>query len=244
MKRCPAFTAVAAFTAFGMFTAAQEKPAHSAKPEVPPHLARIKESLKFTPEQEAKIKEFNKIRQTELKAFADQVRKLLNEMQAIRRESEADLAKMNPLIDQIFKLRADQAKAALKWSRDWQNIFTPEQLEKIKDGLWEFGKIPALHGRAAIDSGIMMKGGLGTNPDMMRRGRDMHPGMWPGRDPGMGPDLEPDVAPWMGFDMDPVMMMLMMLGRETDVFLPDGPFPPPFLGLDFPPPPRRHPIIR
>jgi hypothetical protein len=48
----------------------------------------------------------------------------------------------------------------------------------------------------------------------------------------------------MGFGMDPVMMMLMMLGRETDAFLPDVLFPPPFPGLDYPPPPRRHPIIR
>jgi Spy/CpxP family protein refolding chaperone len=210
MKRYAVIAAMVALVAFGLAAFAQEKPAEKARPASPAikaPMAGMKVALQLTPEQEAKLKEFQKARQTENQAFGDQMKKLREDMQALRQADKPDSAKMNGLIDQIFKLQAERAKAGIKNAQEREKIFTPEQLEKMKNGRMgmrgpSMGMAPGM----GMRSGMMMRGRMGMRPGMgMQMG--MRPGMMRdrmGMRPGMG----------MRMGMRPGMMIRGRVGQE------------------------------
>jgi Spy/CpxP family protein refolding chaperone len=173
---------LAALTIAGMFMIsvgafAQQPPQPPQKPEKPAPgvpLERMKNWLSLTPEQETKLKEFQKTRQEEQKAVREQVAKLRGELNPLLEDSKSDQNKVNGLIDQMSKLRADQLKKSFQNRKSLEQIFTKEQLDKLKN----------LRGGM---NRLMMLGGRGMGP--MGQGRFMRPGMGPfgfGR-PGMGP---------------------------------------------------------
>jgi hypothetical protein len=196
MKKYMTIIAMLAVAAFGLSLFAQEKPAPPAKPgqpDVQAPLARVKDALNITPEQEIKIKEFNKNRAEAGKAFAEQMKKVRQDMQALRKDGQADPAKLNDLIDQSFKLRADQAKAGFKNAEVWKKIFTQEQLDKMKNvrsrqgrmglmgGGMSQGQMMRGHGRMMRGQGRMMR-----DRGMTMRGRGMGMQMGMGMRMGMG----------------------------------------------------------
>lgn len=168
------------------FALAQEKPAAPAAPKAPQAartpraqgpLGQFREDLKITPEQQAKLQEFQKARQEENKAFAEQMKKVREEMQALRKDGKPDFAKMSPLIDRQFKLQADRAKAQLKNQTEREKIFTPEQLEKMKQARQRLQARPMAGNR-----GMMMRGRMMNRPGQMM----MRPGMRQGQRFGQG----------------------------------------------------------
>ncbi len=173
-----------ALAAFGLSLFAQDQaaapaPGKSEKPAFQGPLARAKEALKLTPEQETKLKEFHKARQAENKSFAEQMKKYRSDLQALRKDDKADPNKVNGLIDQMFKLQADRAKAQFKNRKDMEKIFTPEQLQKLKNGRSMFmgpGRMGGFMG--GFMAGPMGgPGGMGFGRGMMMRGPLMRFGM-------------------------------------------------------------------
>jgi Spy/CpxP family protein refolding chaperone len=173
MKRYVTLAAIVGIL-FAGIAVGQEKqaPAPPAKPKPAPQapLAKLKDAFEITPEQEAKLKAFREARQNENKAFAEQMKKFRDDMQAFRKDPKADPNKVNALIDQMFKLRADRAKAGIRNNQEWQKIFTPEQLEKMKQGrnrLLGLGFMRGLgQGRGMMGPGMrmMFRRGMGRGP--------------------------------------------------------------------------------
>jgi Spy/CpxP family protein refolding chaperone len=181
MKKYVAAIVLVALGAFGLSLFAQDQTTAPAvvKPDRPAFqgpLARAKDALKLTPDQEARLKEFHKARQADNKAFTEQMKKLRSDMQALRQDDKADPNKVNGLIDQMFKLQADRAKAQFKNRKDLEKIFTPEQLQKMKNGRSMFmglgrmgGFMPGPRGGMGFGRGMMMRGPMMRGP-MMRFG--------------------------------------------------------------------------
>ena len=171
MKRYRMLTVPAVVLVLGLSGLAQDKPAPPAKPgqeKMAPQgpMNRLKDALQVTPEQGAKLKEHRKAIGEQQKAFAEQMKKVREEMQALRKDGAApDLNKTNGLIDRMFKVRADQAKAQAKNRADRAKIFTPEQLAKLKQGAQR------LQGRGMGQGQGMAQG--------MRRGQGLRSGMGP-----------------------------------------------------------------
>lgn len=149
------------FLTVGVFS--QQPPAKPEKPAKPAPgpqgpLANLKDFLKLTPEQEAKLKDLQKGRQEEAKAFRDQMQKLRGELNPLLKDPKADQNKINGMIDQMAKLSADRMKKGLANRNPLQKILTQEQLDKLNQ----------VRGR-------------GMRQGMMMRGRGMGPGMGMGR---------------------------------------------------------------
>jgi len=129
-------TLVIAVLALGLAGLAQEKPVapdKTVRDQIRP-MERMKDALGITPEQQAKLEAHRKAAGEQQKAFAEQMKKVREEMQALRKDGAApDPAKHEALIDKMFKLRADQAKTAIRNQAERDKIFTPEQLEKMKN---------------------------------------------------------------------------------------------------------------
>ena len=53
-------------------------------------------------------------------------------MQGLMKDPKANAARIDGLIDGMSKLRADRLKAAIRTRGEFEKIFTPEQLEKMK----------------------------------------------------------------------------------------------------------------
>jgi Spy/CpxP family protein refolding chaperone len=183
MKKISALIVFVALLAFGLNALAQDQdkaPAAGQRMRAAAGgpLARIKEDLKLTPEQEAKLKEFQQARQKDGQAFTEQIKKVRTEMQALRQDDKADPAKFNALIDQMFKLQSDRAKAQFKGRLDMQKIFTPEQLKKMKEARGGFaGRMGGFMGRPDA-MGMGMRMGMGMGMGMrMGMGRGMGRGM-------------------------------------------------------------------
>jgi Spy/CpxP family protein refolding chaperone len=148
------------------------KPEKPAKPAPGPQgpLGNLKDFLKLTPEQEAKIKDLQKSRQDEMKAFRDEIQKLRGELDPLLKDPKADQTKINGLIDQITKLNGDRMKKALANRNPLQKILTQEQMDKLSQ----------VRGRM-MGQGMMMRGrGMGPGMGMgrgqfMQRGRFMGP---------------------------------------------------------------------
>jgi Spy/CpxP family protein refolding chaperone len=211
MKKISALIIFVALLAFGLNALAQDQDKAPAagqrmRPAAGGPLARIKEDLKLTPEQEAKLKEFRQARQKDGQAFTEQVKKVRTEMQALRQDDKADPAKFNALIDQMFKLQSDRAKAQFKGRLDMQKIFTPDQLKKMKDARAPFtdGGLRGEFMGGPRGMGIRMGMGMG-----MRGGMGMGMGMRGGMGRGM----------MMG---RPFMRFGMRMGRMMDRFTQRG----------------------
>jgi Spy/CpxP family protein refolding chaperone len=124
-----AFLAAALLPAF---VAAQE--AQTPPPAAKERPARIlaREALDLTPEQEKTLAEFRKARAEESRAFRDEMRKLRTELRGLARDPQANRAQLDSLIDRSARLRAEREKAVLRNRAERQNIFTPEQIQKLK----------------------------------------------------------------------------------------------------------------
>ena len=180
MKKFLAALTIAVMFMISVGAFAQQPPAPPQKPQKPAPAVpaeRMKNWLNLTPEQETKLKEFQKARQEEQKGVGEELAKLRGELQPLLKDAKADQNKVNGLIDQMFKLRADQFKKSLQNRKDREKIFTPEQLEKMKNARGGMNRMMMLRGR-----------GMGPM-EPMGQGRFMRPGMGPfgfgGR--GMGP---------------------------------------------------------
>jgi Spy/CpxP family protein refolding chaperone len=221
MKKISALIVFVALLAFGLNALAQDQDKAPAagqrmRPAAGGPLARIHSDLNLTPEQEAKLKEFQQVRQKDGQAFTEQIKKVRTEMQALRQDDKADPAKFNALVDQMFKLQSDRAKAQFKGRLDMQKIFTPEQLKKMKDArapLMEGGPRGQFMGGhrgmgMRMGMGMGMRGGMGRGMMMgrpfmrfgMRMGQMMDRFMQRGGRMGMGRMGRP-FGPGMGLPM-------------------------------------------
>ncbi len=163
MKRLITTVLVGAFIAFGTYAAAQEQEAQpKVQKKIIVHGQGLKEELNLTKEQETKLQALKQAGQAERKAFSEQMQKLRQEMQTLRKDGKIDTAKMNPLIDKMYKLRADQAKSKLQRKQEWRKVFTAEQLEKLKN------RPMMVRGFRSMGPG-MMQGRSFRGPMMMRR---------------------------------------------------------------------------
>jgi Spy/CpxP family protein refolding chaperone len=185
MRKCLAALTIMGFLFLTVGAYAQQppaKPEKPAKPEPGPRapLANLKDFLQLTPEQEAKIKDMQKARQGEQKAFRDEMQKLRGELNPLLKDPKADQNKINSLVDQIAKLGADRTKKVLANRNPLQKILTPEQLEKLKNA-------PA-----------RMMGGRGMGPGMQGMRQGMGQGMGPGMGRGMGPGMHQRMRPGLG----------------------------------------------
>ena len=130
-----AFLAALTFPLLASAQATQDKPAEKqAQPAAPGERMRMlgRDVLDLTPEQEKQLEEFRLARQNENKAFREQMQKLRTEYRELMKDPQANEAKLGGLIDQMSKMQADRMKAGLKNRGAWEKIFTPEQLEKVK----------------------------------------------------------------------------------------------------------------
>ena len=59
------------------------------------------------------------------------MRKLGDELRALRNDPQADPRKADALIDQIEGIRADRMKADFRFDQDLKKILTPEQRKKL-----------------------------------------------------------------------------------------------------------------
>lgn len=196
MRKCLAALTIMGFLFLTVGAYAQQppaKPEKPAKPEPGPRgpLANLKDFLQLTPEQEAKLKEMQKARQDEQKAFRDQMQKLRGELNPLLRDPKADQNKINSLVDQIAKLGADRTKKVLANRNPLQKILTPEQLEKLKNA-------PRMMGGRGMGPGMQ---GMGQGMGRMGQGRMMRPGMGQGMGPGMRLGMRPGLGMGRGMGM-------------------------------------------
>lgn len=94
-------------------------------------LGRFEKFLDLTPEQKAQLEEFRKSGTEERQAHVEKMRKLRQDMREAMKDPEANAGKINGLIDEMTKLRADQMKRGLARRMEMKKIFTPEQQEKL-----------------------------------------------------------------------------------------------------------------
>ena len=177
-----AFLAALAFPLLANAQGAQDKPAEKkAAPAAPGERMRMlgRDILGLTPEQEKKLEEFRLARQEEAKAFREQTQKLRTEYQELAKDPKANEAKLDGLIDQMSKLQAERMKAGIKNGIAREKIFTPEQLEKMKQYRGAF------RGRGPLGRmGMMGRGRMGR---LGMRGF----GMLGPMGPGLGPNFQP-----------------------------------------------------
>jgi Spy/CpxP family protein refolding chaperone len=183
--------AVALVAALWPFQAgAQAQQAPQDKPQVQekahPRRDMVRDLLAISPEQEKKIQEFRQGRQKDGQAFRDEMAKMRGEMRDLMKDTKANAARIDGLIDQRSKLRADREKLAVRTRGEWEKIFTPEQLEKMKkyrgafmgrQGLAEGGRFGL--GRPGMGRFMGMRGmGMGARSAwgwrMHRLGRFWH----------------------------------------------------------------------
>ncbi|MDI6697638.1 MAG: Spy/CpxP family protein refolding chaperone [Candidatus Saccharicenans sp.] len=93
----------------------------------------LKDALQLTPEQEKKLEEFRKARLEEARAHQEKMAKLRQEFRKLVEDPGANEKKVNSLIDEMSKLRAERMKAMFKNRKEWEKILTPEQLKKLEE---------------------------------------------------------------------------------------------------------------
>ena len=110
--------------------------AQESAPQAAPAQPRIERGrpaeLGLTPDQVKALEAFRQARVEERRAFRDQMTKLRDEMRTLRRNPQADQAKIDALIDQRAGLIASREKEAFRARAERDKIFTPEQLEKLR----------------------------------------------------------------------------------------------------------------
>jgi Spy/CpxP family protein refolding chaperone len=92
---------------------------------------RFEEFLNLTAEQKAKLEESRKSRTEEREVQFEKMRQLRKEFREAMRDPEANESKINGLIDEMSKLRANQMKQGLARHREMRKVLTPEQQEKL-----------------------------------------------------------------------------------------------------------------
>lgn|GEM_PF-1192648 len=139
------------------FAAGQEEQARPARPgsEIRSGLA-----LDLTPEQEKKLEEFRQARIKENDAFRDEMIKIRRERRDLAPKLAENQGKINDLIDKMSRLRAERQKAALKNRLELEKIFTPEQLDKMRN-----------FRRLAPGRVLSQRAPMGFSPRMNRSGR-------------------------------------------------------------------------
>jgi Spy/CpxP family protein refolding chaperone len=98
----------------------------------------LKDALQLTPEEEKKLEEFRQARQQEAKVHREKMEQLRTELRKLMADPKADEQKINSLIDQMARVRADRMKASYKNRKEWEKIFTPEQLKKLEEYRQDF----------------------------------------------------------------------------------------------------------
>jgi len=166
--------------------APSEKPQTQTQERTSLRRDMFRDLFNITPEQEKKIQEFREGRMKDGQAFRDQMTKMRGEMRDLMKDTKANAAKIDGLIDGMSKLRADREKMAVRTRGDWEKLFTPEQLEKMKkyrgaftgrQGLGERGRFG--FGRPGMGRFMGMRGmGMGARGAwgwrMHRLGRFWH----------------------------------------------------------------------
>jgi len=106
-----------------------------------------RDPLNITPDQQQKLQAFREARMKDRTAFRDQMMKMREEMRDLMKDPKANAAKIDSLIDSRAKLRADREKLALRTRGEWEKIFTPEQLAKMRTFRGAFAGRPGFGGR-------------------------------------------------------------------------------------------------
>jgi len=121
----------------------------------------LKDTLKLTPEQEKKLEEFRQARLEEAKAHQEKMTKLRLEFRKLMEDPKADEKKVNSLIDEMAKLRAERMKAMFKNRKEWEKILTPEQLKKLEEYRKDFQLrrelLPGPRGRMGLRGLMLMR---------------------------------------------------------------------------------------
>jgi Spy/CpxP family protein refolding chaperone len=149
-------TALALVAGLGPLAArAQDEKVSQDKPRAQERLRprdAARELFNITPEQEKKLKEFREARSKDRQAFGDRMGTMRRELRELMKDPKTNQAKIGGLIDGMSTLRADRLKTAIRTRGDWQKLFTPEQLEKMKSYRGAFmGRIgPAGRGRLSF----------------------------------------------------------------------------------------------
>jgi Spy/CpxP family protein refolding chaperone len=137
------------------------------------------EVMELTAEQRKQIEEFRKARNENSKALRERMTKLQAERRELMKDPAANTAKLEGLIDEIYRIRADQSKGALRSRREWEKIFTPEQLEKMKNFRRASVRRDLRPGRDGMRAGRIMARGLrGRGMMTPRFGRSGRFGAW------------------------------------------------------------------
>lgn len=93
----------------------------------------LKDALQLTPEQEKKLGEFRRASLEEARAHQEKMFRLREEFRKLMGDPRADEKKVNSLIDEMSRLRAERMKAMFKNRKEWEKILTPEQLKKLEE---------------------------------------------------------------------------------------------------------------
>ena len=128
--RCAAAALLTAVV-LAVFVAAQTPPPRPGRPGPRAARAQAIADLGLTPDQVKALGEFRKARMNERLAFREEMGRFSGEMRALAGDPQANQAKIDKLIDQRARLRAEREKGALRARADRDKIFTPEQREKI-----------------------------------------------------------------------------------------------------------------
>jgi Spy/CpxP family protein refolding chaperone len=113
------------------FTAAQDSPAPAAPAQ--PRLERgLRARLGLSADQVRALDAFRRARADERQAFRGEMAKLRDEMRRLRRDPQADEARIDALIDKRAGLVAGHEKRVFRDRAERDKIFTPEQREKLR----------------------------------------------------------------------------------------------------------------
>jgi len=172
---------VAALWPFQAGAQAQQAPPDKGQTQERTHPRRdmVRDLFNVTPEQEKKIQEIRQARQKDRQAFREQMTKMRGEMRDLMKDSKTNAAKIDSLIDGMSRLRADRLKAAFRTRGDWEKVFTPEQLGKMKEYRGAF-----MGRRGLAEGGRLGFGRPWMRGSMASRGMGMRARGWRMRHPG------------------------------------------------------------
>jgi Spy/CpxP family protein refolding chaperone len=110
---------------------ANAQPAERERGPRPDIREGFRDMLNLTPEQEAKLEKLREARAKEREAFWEQMNKMQEDLKALRDDPKADPKKVEDLIDELSRMRAEEAKAMFRDRKEFEQVLTPEQLEKL-----------------------------------------------------------------------------------------------------------------
>ena len=133
-RRTSVLIAAAAFLAAALFplaAGAQENGQAAAPGRASVEPGRRLADLGLTPEQIKALGDLRGARRAEDRAFREEMAQLRGTMRELAKDPQANLAKIDALIDNRAALRAGREKAVLRAKAERNKIFTPDQLEKL-----------------------------------------------------------------------------------------------------------------